>query len=305
MIVYIILLNAPAEEAIRLKSVLNENLITGGIIKLPEEIEETFLQNLLYRLHSTRNLIYIADKADNSSPWLPVLSAFASGKNSSLLVFQQQKKCRLPLYMENFTRMKSLDDLEHFFHTQKRFTERSDRINKAQEKLKKQGYSFHTPLFLKAIEEENTEIIILFLDSGMPLEIYNDHGTPALSLAVKTGNIELVKRLIERSSNINIENIFSNRIPLQEAAGEGFADITDLLIRSGADINHQQNDGVNALMLAAGGGHLDCARILAEAGAELDLKDNLGMTALKYAKLMKKDKTAEFLEQKISERDKV
>lgn len=67
---------------------------------------------------------------------------------------------------------------------------------------------------------------------------------------------------------------------LQMACAEGRYQEAKSLIAAGADVNHENYDGVTALMYAAQNGHLEVVRLLVESGAEVNKSPWGGITAL-------------------------
>ena len=64
--------------------------------------------------------------------------------------------------------------------------------------------------------------------------------------------------------------------PLIDAAKQGDADAVRYLLADGADVNAAQGDGMTALHWAADGGHADVADLLLSAGAEVEAKTRVG-----------------------------
>lgn len=70
---------------------------------------------------------------------------------------------------------------------------------------------------------------------------------------------------------------------LHAACYDGKADIAELLIRLGADVNAREVNGRTPLHHAANNGHLDVIDVLVRNGADLEAKDIEGMTPLMWA----------------------
>lgn len=297
MKVLIITINADTKLPLTVKGMLDSEVINCTVTSLPAQWDIIFFQGFLERIDSGNKVIYIAHKDDLNSAWLPILAAYIHGKKVPLIVHNSDSNMEIPLYFPEYFCVQSNNELESYFTEQKSFIERIYSVEHAKDQLKHLGYSIYAPMFLKVISDEKISISMLYIKAGMPLEIFDEHGNPALIIAIKTGNTELVKNLLKQSSNIDIENLNSRRTPLMEAASSGFTEILDILIKSGAEINHLQSDGVSALMLAAGAGHSDIVKILLERGADTEIKDQLGMTAREYAALLKKPEIITLLEQ--------
>lgn len=104
--------------------------------------------------------------------------------------------------------------------------------------------------------------------------------TPAAFFeAVETGNRTAAALFIDAKINTEIRD---NRgwTPLMAAAFRGQAEIIDLLIRHGAEVNALDSGGNTALHWAAFGGHATCARQLITHSASIDLRNHYGWTPL-------------------------
>jgi ankyrin repeat protein len=85
---------------------------------------------------------------------------------------------------------------------------------------------------------------------------------------------------------------------LHAAAYDGRADIAELLIQLGANVNCREANGRTPLHDAANNGHLAVIDLLIKNGADIEAKDNGGMTPLMWGKISRsgrKDQVVEML----------
>ena len=68
------------------------------------------------------------------------------------------------------------------------------------------------------------------------------------------------------------------------AAYNGKHEAVSKLIRAGADLDHQNKEGITALIVAAFHGRDQVVKVLIEGGAEISLQTNHGWTALDWAR---------------------
>jgi len=103
-----------------------------------------------------------------------------------------------------------------------------------------------------------------------------------LFAAVKSGNLQKVKELVDAVQNVNIvESGIEWPLILCAVA---FPEILEYLIQQGADINSQeQNKLYSPLINAARLNHIESAKILIKYDADLHLTSFAGLTALHYA----------------------
>lgn len=101
--------------------------------------------------------------------------------------------------------------------------------------------------------------------------------------AAKTGNIEAVKRYLADSVDINAGDSKYGVTPLCWAAFSGHAEIIELLIESGADVNAKNRDAGTALHGAAFLGQAEAAALLIQNGADTHAKHESGDTPMDSA----------------------
>ncbi|MEG6586703.1 ankyrin repeat domain-containing protein, partial [Dendrosporobacter sp. 1207_IL3150] len=117
-------------------------------------------------------------------------------------------------------------------------------------KLAERGIKYSPDEFVKYAGRGNTEIVNLFLNSGMSPNSYR------------------------KSDGFT---------PLMAAASFGRVEVIDLLIRQGAAVNAKDRDEQTALMKAVRYNHTDAVKLLLQAGADLNTKDIKGNTSLSLA----------------------
>ena len=131
--------------------------------------------------------------------------------------------------------------------------------------------------FLYAVSFGHLETVQFFVEHGADLTVEESgqgSGTvgPALVLASLTGNLPIVKYLIEQKTDVNITNRFGTT-PLQIASRTGHMEIVRFLLQSGATINQQNNNQSTSLNLASENGHVKIVQELLKAGADVNLED--------------------------------
>ncbi|MFC1781558.1 ankyrin repeat domain-containing protein [Planctomycetota bacterium] len=104
--------------------------------------------------------------------------------------------------------------------------------------------------------------------------------------AAYEGDLEKVKKIIDRNPNqINVQDA-QDFAPLHLASGKGHIEIVEFLLNHGADIEAEILNGETPLMLAAryaGDGKYETIKTLLEHGAKVNHKDNGDRTALHQA----------------------
>ncbi|XP_070775677.1 KN motif and ankyrin repeat domain-containing protein 4-like [Enoplosus armatus] len=135
----------------------------------------------------------------------------------------------------------------------------------------------------------NYSIVSLLLDTGVSdVNLQNNAGYTVVMLASLTapdgpGGMEVVRKLMELG-NIHIRSSQTGQTALHLAVRHGRVVMVRLLLSRGADANIQDSQGTTALMFASERGHTHIARLLLERSqCDLTLSDKRGRTALSIA----------------------
>jgi ankyrin repeat protein len=108
-------------------------------------------------------------------------------------------------------------------------------------------------------------------------------GSTALHWAVRANDMDLTDRLIRAGANVKTSNRYGIT-PLYLAAQNGSAPMIERLLKAGADANETGTEGETVLMTAARTGAVEAARTLLNAGAKIDAQETWhGQTALMWA----------------------
>ena len=154
------------------------------------------------------------------------------------------------------------------------------------------GFGGVRPLHSAALAGQ-AKVVSILLKSGAKVDSRDNTGrTPLLSFTSgNVGDVSTLIALLQGGANPNLLDGPVPFHPLDYAAMQGRADVADLLIAFGADMNAKDNlYGETPLhqTIAAGEfaprGHLDVARLLIDRGADVNAKDAIGLTPLDHAK---------------------
>ncbi len=141
---------------------------------------------------------------------------------------------------------------------------------------------------IDAVKAGDTASAQQMLAAGAGANSRDGESATVLMLAAHAGNLALVKVLIEGGADVNAcdEQGWS---PITKAVynpelDRGFADVVQVLIDAGANIEAAIGYGVRPLMLAAGYGETEVVTVLLGAGAEVLACNEGGYTALMMVK---------------------
>lgn len=142
---------------------------------------------------------------------------------------------------------------------------------------KKKGHP--TALMIACLSGQE-DIVRVLLDAGSKVDRVCEWGQAPLRNAVVRGHIGVVRMLLAAGANPNLSypsasipaeernTVYpSMESPLMDAANLGRPEILELLVESGADVNHVSASGLNPLLAAVWGRRFDLAKRLLAAGA--------------------------------------
>ena len=117
-------------------------------------------------------------------------------------------------------------------------------------------------------------------DQPRLLDAVSDHGFTPLGLATHFGNEDVVRYLLTKHADPNIQSQNGyNVYPLHTAISSNFDSIAKMLIEAGAEVNVFQASRTSPLHLAAQNGNIDLIILLLENGARVEVKNDMGKTA--------------------------
>uniref|UniRef100_A0A2C9KQ85 Uncharacterized protein n=1 Tax=Biomphalaria glabrata TaxID=6526 RepID=A0A2C9KQ85_BIOGL len=123
------------------------------------------------------------------------------------------------------------------------------------------------------------EIVSFFIEKGCNINCSNLNGEIPLFKLMKSGYLELAKKLIVKGADINVKTSSGDNA-LHMALKENQTEIAECLIENKIDVNIQTSDGLSALMLAIDRGNDYLVNVLIKAGADINCKDPLRRSAL-------------------------
>ncbi|XP_075873339.1 kinase D-interacting substrate of 220 kDa B isoform X2 [Nelusetta ayraudi] len=116
------------------------------------------------------------------------------------------------------------------------------------------------------VEDENLAALRAHLDRFKEVDGRNDNGQTPLMLAAEQGSLDITQELIRRGANVNLDDV-DCWSALISAAKEGHMDVVKELLENSAYIEHRDMGGWTALMWAAYKGRLEVTQLLLESGA--------------------------------------
>ncbi|MED4634698.1 suppressor of fused domain protein [Peribacillus frigoritolerans] len=150
-----------------------------------------------------------------------------------------------------------------------------------------------------AIKKGNIEKVVELIGSNAEhLNMMTPFGT-WLHVAASRGELNIVKKLIELGSNINVLGGVYGGGALNEAASAGHIDIVSYLLSCRADMDVSEPER-NPLFGAISNGHVDIAKLLIESGIDTEVKYSgesmKDMDALTFAREQGQEEIVKLLE---------
>lgn len=153
--------------------------------------------------------------------------------------------------------------------------------------------NLRTPLHIAAAENQ-IQVAYHLLAQGALMEKDNLGRTP-LHSSVIAGLANMTKLLLQTGAYIELRD-YAQRTPLHHAAFYGHEDIIPMLLQSGANIDAVDCDSRAALHYTVRlDDYLNSSKLLVQRGATLDLQDLVGFTPLHVACFENQIKTVQFL----------
>lgn len=145
------------------------------------------------------------------------------------------------------------------------------------------------------------DVLKLLIERGADMEL-EEKGRTLLHYAAFAGSAEMLDFLLEQGMDINRNSNLGT--PLMCASGKNIKNreligTVCFLLEAGADVNGVDHKGETALMKAAAAGHNEIVKELIAHGANINVADNKGNTALAKALDHKRSETAEILKKKL------
>ena len=140
------------------------------------------------------------------------------------------------------------------------------------------------PDVFRHIRENKTDSIAYFLEQGNDINGLFPRNT-LLEIAIVYNQIDVVKLLIDRKANVNLQNNRSTPLFLGVYYGKEYQSnkITELLVANGANVNFVGTNGTTPLILATKLNNSPAAKFLYEHDADPTIKDRYGNDFFYYA----------------------
>lgn len=137
--------------------------------------------------------------------------------------------------------------------------------------------------------------VVNLIDSTNRIKLHPKNRADLLALglieAAVEGHAQIVQLLLEEGANINQRHKYNGETALAIATFNNREKVIEVLLIAGADVNIPNNDGVTPLMFASAKCSLRVVRHMLKAGADVSAISSDGATAIEFANFCPNVKT--------------
>ena len=144
---------------------------------------------------------------------------------------------------------------------------------------------FSTTALMNASAKGDMGVVKILIEHNADVNAEDVWGDTPLKTAAHYYNKDIVCELLACGADVNMKSELNGTSALIETAQSGNLEIVRCLIDAGADVNAANSDGHTALMYASQWGHIDVVDELLSRGADVDAQTVDGSTALSFAKI--------------------
>lgn len=145
------------------------------------------------------------------------------------------------------------------------------------------GQAAGDPTLVAAARDGDVQAVRALIAKRTNVNEHARDGSTAILWATYHSNLEMARALIAAGAAVNTPNHYGIT-PLLQASRSGDAPLIAALLKAGADIAVKHPDGETPLMAASRTGHVDAVRLLLDAGANVNAADSYQQqTALMWA----------------------
>ncbi|MDR2740870.1 MAG: ankyrin repeat domain-containing protein [Treponema sp.] len=220
------------------------------------------------------------------SPWVPFFLGFSHGCGVPLLGYGPAAVP--PAFADLIIPLSEDAEFEVYLEREAPVWAGEDRKQKARKTLLDQGIPVTEKAYENCIKERNLKGVALFLEAGFSPDARDAQGVPALCLAARSGDRDIINLLLKAGADVNAGPLDRGGSALIDSAMGKYHDIGADLLAAGADVNVKSRDGQSALVFSVGLNDTAFTEMLLKAGADPDDPDALGASARKYAVLFNK-----------------
>jgi uncharacterized protein len=285
MRVIIICLEEEKEKALQLVSFLEKTGISSETLLIKTRDEGMKL---------ITDYTHVAILSALGPGWIDFLAGFFCGSHLPILVAGEKAIESVPaVFAFCFKFFDTEEKLHDYFVTELEISKKNEaasEVNHIRQALLDRGIPTTPDALAQCVAENKVEEVSLFLSAGFLPDLKDKKGIPLLCIAARNGNLSTLEFLLCSGAKVDIIAEDRRSTALIDSAMERHKDVIKTLIEAGADVNVKNGDGQTALIIVVGAGDVEITEILVKAGADPDIEDDFGVSARMYANIFKNDK---------------
>ena len=134
-----------------------------------------------------------------------------------------------------------------------------------------------------AADNNHADVVQVLIDAGADIDVRDNLGSSPLLLACHSGSLDAVKILVRAGAGVRVTNNYEDMC-LILAASRGHTETVRYLVGfPEVEVDHTDDEGRTALHCAVENNHADVVQVLIDAGADIEVRDQLGSSPLLLA----------------------
>ena len=283
----IVILAAPSDvlAAKGLLSSLTKDGMTCRALKVQPYWDSETKNPLEFRIRRASHVLLVVSRESVSSTWLAFVSGWCLGNNRELALFRIDSSIFVPGFLSGLPSFDAIAAVAHYYESRRAEWLVKEERDQARTSLLEIGIPFRSESLANCCQEGDVKAVELFLKAGMIADMRDRAGVTLLGLAVRNHHAVIAELLVSRGASLDLQSEDRGYSALMDAVAAGNGDLSDFLLKRGANPNLVSKDGQSALIIGVGRNDVPVCRKLLEYGADPNQTDKLGFSARKYAGL--------------------
>ncbi|MCK5735795.1 MAG: ankyrin repeat domain-containing protein, partial [Spirochaetaceae bacterium] len=210
------------------------------------EFSESELVNGLEEcLDYSTYVLCAVDSDDFNSPWVHYTLGYQRGRTDRMTFWVlPEESLSVPEWTNGFVVIPGSrkDVYDYYAEVEVSWSEET-RAKMARQIIRDHNIEVSPRAFIETVQKGDRFLMGQFLEAGFSPSLRDSSGVPVLNHAIRLGHIPLVLPLIEAGAELDGEAEDRGSTPVMDAASVGLAELTQIIIALGAELDHSSRDG--------------------------------------------------------------